>query len=265
MKKTNTLSRKSRLEPIFYGILSVMIFLTVWYLISLDARIGRFFPNPFIIFSEFATAFVEPIGRFTMPTHILASLRRVGIGYLIAVLVGIPLGLTMACFKIGRAILMPLFSIVRPIPGLAWIPLAIIWFGIGEAPKYFLICMTAMVGITMQTYYGAMFVDPTLIGAGKMLGASRIQLFFNVVIPGALPNIFAGLQDSFAGAWGAVIAAEMIRSDEGTGWIIFNGMNFANMTQVIVGMVAIGLVGFIIADLLKYLERWLCRWKIQGR
>jgi NitT/TauT family transport system permease protein/sulfonate transport system permease protein len=125
--------------------------------------------------------------------------------------------------------------------------------------------MTALVGITIQTYYGALYVDKTLVGAGKMLGAGKVQLFFNVIIPAAIPSIFAGLQGSFAGAWGAVIAAEMIRSDQGAGWIIFNAMNYANTTQVLIGMLAIGLVGYVIAELLKALERRLCRWNVQGK
>ena len=264
MKSKNPLL-KSKIEPWVYGTISVAIFLFIWYLVSLSDRIGTFFPNPFIVIKQFFLSFTNKIGRDTMPVHILYSLRRVGTGYLLGVLIGIPLGLIMACSKLGRAIFMPWFSIVRSIPGLAWIPLAIIWFGLGEKSKYFLICMTALVGITIQTYYGALFVDKTLIGAGKMLGANKVQLFFNVIIPGAFPNIFAGLQGSFAGAWCAVIAAEMIRSDQGTGWIIFNGMNYANTAQVLVGMLAIGLVGFIIAELLKALERRLCRWNIQGK
>ena len=254
-----------KIEPVLYGILSIAIFLFIWYLVSCSERIGDFFPSPFIVIRDFFLSFANRIGQDTMPVHIWYSLRRVGIGYLLGVLIGIPLGLIMACSKLGRAIFMPLFSIVRPIPGLAWIPLAIIWFGLGEDSKYFLICMTALVGITIQTYYGALFVNQTLVGAGKMLGASKFQLFFNVIIPAAIPNIFAGLQGSFAGAWCAVIAAEMIRSDQGVGWIIFNGMNYANTTQVLVGMLAIGLVGYIIAELLKALERRLCQWNIQGK
>ncbi len=265
----NDLTKKrfhgSRLETVVYTLLSVGIFLCIWYAISLSSRIGRFFPNPAVVFDAFFQAFVAPIGRNTMWGHIFYSLQRVVIGYLIAVAIGIPLGLVMACSRLGRAIFMPLFSIVRPIPGLAWIPLAILWFGVGENSKYFLICMTALVGITIQTFFGALYVDPVLMGAGRMLGANRVQLFTNVVIPSAFPQIFAGLQGSFANAWCAVIAAEMIRSDEGTGWIIFNGMNSTNTRQILVGMVAIGLVGYIIAELLKALERRLCSWKIQGQ
>ncbi len=257
--------RGSKREAFLYAVISMGLFLCVWYLISTGPRIGRFFPNPVVVIGKFIESFTQPIGRNTMLGHIFYSLRRVTVGYLIAVSIGIPLGLVMACSRLGRAFFMPLFNIVRPIPGLAWIPLAILWFGVGENSKYFLICMTALVGITVQTFYGALYVDRTLMGAGRMLGANRVQLFLNVVIPSAFPQIFAGLQGSFANAWCAVIAAEMIRADEGTGWIIFNGMNSTNTQQILVGMLAIGLVGFIIADLLKILERRLCAWKIQGQ
>lgn len=255
----------SRTETMLYGLFSFALLIVVWYLISLSPRIGRFFPSPFVVIADFVKAFYVKIGQNTMLEHIFFSLRRVVVGFGLGAVIGIPLGLVMACSKTARAFFMPLFSIVRPIPGLAWIPLAILWFGLGEQSKYFLICMTALVGITVQTFYGALYVDPMLVGAGKMLSANGFQLFTNVILPSAIPNIFAGLQGSFAGAWCAVIAAEMIRSDEGTGWIIFNGMNYANTTQVIVGMLAIGLVGLITSALLKKLERSLCAWKIQGK
>jgi NitT/TauT family transport system permease protein/sulfonate transport system permease protein len=255
----------SRQETIMYGLIAMILFLIIWYLISRGERIGRFFPSPFIVIKDFFISFIIPIGQNLMWNHIFYSLQRVGIGFLIAVVIGIPLGLVMGCSRLGKAIFMPLFSIVRPIPGLAWIPLAILWFGLGNESKYFLICMTCLVGITLQTFYGAMYVDPVLIGAGRMLGANKFQLFVNVVIPAAFPQIFAGLQGSFANGWCAVIAAEMIRSNEGVGWIIFNGMNSTNTQQILVGMLTIGLVGLILSELLKALERRLCSWKIQGQ
>ncbi len=255
----------SRTEAVAIAVLAFICFFFIWYLVSLNERIGRFFPNPFVVLETFFRAFVTPVGQNTMLEHIFFSLRRVTTGFLLGTVIGIPLGLIMACSKTLRALLMPLFSIVRPIPGLAWIPLAILWFGLGESSKYFLICMTALVGITVQTYHGALNVDPLLIGAARMLGANNFQLFTNVIIRSAVPYIFAGLQGSFAGAWCAVIAAEMIRSDEGVGWIIFNGMNYANTTQVIAGMLAIGIVGLITSALLRMLERSFCKWNIQGK
>ncbi len=255
----------SSTERLLYGFLAFVALILVWYLISLNERIGLFFPSPFEVIRRFFLAFVQPIGRDTMIVHIWYSFRRVMTGFLLGVIIGIPLGLIMACSRTLRAFFMPLFSIIRPIPGLAWIPLAILWFGLGESSKYFLICMTALVVITTQAYTGALNADPLLIGAGKMLGANSFQMFTNVILPSAVPNIFTGLQGSFSGAWCAVIAAEMIRSDEGLGWIIFNGMNYANTTQVLVGMLAIGIVGLITSALLKALERRVCRWNERGR
>ena len=255
----------SKREKVIFGPLAFVVLILVWYLISLNPKIGLFFPSPFIVIKQFFRSWVQPIGRNLMHQHILFSMKRVFIGWLLGVAIGIPLGLTMAMSKSLRAFFMPLFSIVRPIPGLAWIPLAILWFGLGEGSKYFLICMTALVTITVQSFNGARNADPLLVGAGQMLGANKLQLFTNVILPSAFPNIFTGLQSSFSGAWCAVIAAEMIRSDEGLGWIIFNGMNYANTNQVLVGMIAIGLVGLITASLLKALERRCLRWNVQGK
>lgn len=255
----------TRVEKLFFGVIAFAALILVWFLISLNPRIGMFFPSPFVVIGQFFQAFVKPIGQNTMLQHVWFSFRRVMTGFGLGVIIGIPLGLTMACSRTLRAFFMPLFSIVRPIPGLAWIPLAILWFGLGESSKYFLICMTALVVITVQSYTGARNADPLLIGAAKMLGANNLQLFTNVILPSAVPNIFTGLQGSFAGAWCAVIAAEMIRSDEGLGWIIFNGMNYANTTQVLVGMLAIGIVGLATSALLKTLERRCLRWNVQGR
>jgi len=267
---TNTKKKKSdfagsKLEAVVMAVIAFICFFTVWYLVSRGERIGKFFPSPFVVLETFFGAFVKPIGQNTMLSHIFFSLRRVTTGFLLGAVIGIPLGLIMACSKTMRALLMPLFSIVRPIPGLAWIPLAILWFGLGESSKHFLICMTALVGITVQTYNGALNVDPLLIGAARMLGANNFQLFTNVILRSTIPYIFAGLQGSFAGAWCAVIAAEMIRSDEGVGWIIFNGMNYANTTQVIAGMFAIGIVGLVTSALLRALERSFCKWNVQGK
>ena len=118
----------SRWETIIYGILSFGILIVVWHLISMGGRVGKFFPSPFVVIRDFVNSFVHKIGQNTMFEHIFYSLRRVTVGFGLGVIIGIPLGLIMACSKACRAFFMPLFSIIRPIPGLAWIPLAILWF-----------------------------------------------------------------------------------------------------------------------------------------
>ena len=162
------------------------------------------------------------------------------------------------------AIVKPIFNLIRPIPGVAWIPMAILWFGIGETTKYFIIFMGGFANVLLNTYAGARDVDKQLIGAAQMLGANRRQIFVHIVLPASVPYIFAGLQVSLSTSWMAVLAAEMVCAQEGVGYLITGGMNSGNTTQILVGMLAIGLIGLILATLMRYAEKRLCSWKIRG-
>lgn len=255
----------SRTEVVLYAVAALAGFFIVWQLLVTYTAVGMVMPSPIEVVKAMVDSCVDPIGSKTLPMHILFSLRRVLIGYLLAVLIGIPVGILMGCFQVGEAIIKPVFEIFRPIPGLAWIPLAILWFGIGEESKYFIICVSAAVSIILNTYEGAKSVDPTLVGAARMLGANDFQVFVFVTIPSSVPHIFAGLQVGLSSSWMAVIAAEMIRSSEGTGWIITTGMDSGNTVQILIGMVSIGFIGLILASLLRGLEKKLCTWRIQGR
>ncbi len=148
---------------------------------------------------------------------------------------------------------------------MAWIPLAILWFGIGETTKYFIIFMGGFANIVLNSYDGTIKVNSTLEGAARLLGASDVQVFFHVILPSATPYIFAGLQVSLSTSWMAVLAAEMISSYEGAGWIINMGMQTGDTTLILVGMVSIAIVGFLLANVMRILERSLCSWTIRGR
>lgn len=187
------------------------------------------------------------------------------IGFLLATVVGITLGVLMGRNRLLESILMPLFEAIRPIPPLAWIPLSILWFGLGESPKYFLIFLASFSSITINAYAGARSVDPVLIGAAKMLGANSRQIFFTIVLPYSVPYIFAGLQIAIANSWATVVAAEMISARAGVGWIITAAQDTANTTQMLVGIVAIGIVGFILAIIMRGVESKLCAWRTSGR
>ncbi len=257
--------RKSKSEAISYGIFSIVGFVLLWALLVEFTDVKKVMPNPFIVFEALMKSFTNAIGTQVLPVHILYSLKRVFTGYILACIIGIPVGIIMGYSKLGEAIIKPIFELLRPIPGLAWIPLAILWFGIGETPKYFIICVSASVSIILNSYSGAKQADEVLIGAAKMLGANKLQIFLNITLPCAVPQIFAGLQVGLSSSWMAVIAAEMIRSGEGTGWIITTGMESGNTVQILVGMVSIGVVGLLLANLLRSIERRLCSWNIQGK
>lgn len=223
------------------------------------------FPTPVAVFQKFFQSFVKPIGRNTLPQHVLYSLSRVVVGYVVAAVSGIVFGLLLASFSAFRAFFKPIFDFLRPIPPIAWIPLAILWFGVGELPKYFLIWIAAFTAFTLNTYAGATRVDPQLIGAARMLGANEYQVFTKVVLPATVPHMFTGAQIALSNAWMAVIGAEMVKASEGVGWIITAASNYGNYVQVFVGMIAIAIMGFIIVNSLSALERRLLRWNEQGK
>ncbi len=222
-------------------------------------------PTPVTVIRKFFSSFVNPIGQTTLAFHILYSLSRVLVGYFAAAVSGIIFGLLLARFELFRAYLKPVFDFLRPIPPIAWIPLAVLWFGVGELPKYFLIWIAAFVAFVLNSYAGATRVDPQLIGAAKMLGATEKQVFTKIVLPATVPFMFTGAQIAISNSWMAVIGAEMVGGTEGVGWIISAASNFGNYTQVFVGMLAIAIIGYFIVFIVNWAERRLLKWNIQGK
>lgn len=263
MKKKQKKEISNKKQTIIITILAFTSFLFVWELVARFTSAKMFLPPASQILSELIKSFIYPIGKHKMPMHIGVSLYRVGIAFGLATISGVALGVTMGYSKLIEAILKPIFEFIRPIPPLAWIPMSILWFGIGNESKFFIIFLGCFTFITVNTYDGTKNVDQTLIGAARMLGASERQVFTKIVLPSAIPYIFAGLQIAITAGWSAVVGAEMIRSDEGVGWLIVMGMTNGNTVQIMVGMLAIGIVGYILATSMAGLERRLCAWNRQ--
>ena len=264
MKKKNTLRAiegRERLLGLGCGVLSICLFLAFWEWGARFTHLSRFLSGPSEVIPAFIRSFTQPIGVKTMGTHILASVGRVMSGFLIASAVGIVIGIAMGTSRTMRALFKPLIELVRPIPCIAWIPISILWFGTGEVSKVFIIAISTFSLVAVNAMAGATAVDPGLIGAARMLGANKVQVFFTVILPASVPQIFAGLQTALSICWMIVLAAEMVRSEFGVGWIITAGSNTGNMTQVMVGIIAIGIIGLILANLLRWIEARLCVWK----
>lgn len=245
--------------------IAIAVFLVVWQLVVLFTKAGLVLAGPIETISAFIQAIWSPIGTHTIEGHILWSLSRVLVGFLLGSLAGIALGILMGWFRPFSAFFRPIFEILRPIPPIAWIPLSIVWFGLGESSKYFLIFYSAFCAVTMNAYSGVRAVDPELMGAARMLGASNRQVFTTVVLPSCVPQIFAGLQIAIGTSWATVVAAEMVRSSEGVGWVIIKGQDSNSTVQILVGIVAIGIVGYILAVTMRAIEAKLCRWSVRGK
>lgn len=256
-------TRKKKFNPVKFGtgVFAIGCFLALWYWGTREGTsLHRFMPNPTDVVQRLIYLMTNKVGPLTIWGHMLNSLRRVMVGFLIASTAGIILGLGMGWNRTIEAIFRPIFEVFRPIPPLAWISIAIVWFGLGEGGKYFIIFVSGFSNVTINVYTGAKSVDPELIGAAKMLGCSDRKIFTSIVIPSSVPYIFTGLQIAISSSWAAVVAAEMVRSTNGIGWLITAGQSIGDMTQVMAGIVVIGVIGFLLATIMRKIEARLCAW-----
>ncbi len=249
---------------VFAACLSIGLFLIAWQLGTSLTQLGTLIPGPVEVVAAIGEGFFGTVGKHSILVHSGYSLMRVMAGFVIGSFVGVALGLLMGWYPTAEAIFNPLFRIIRPIPPIAWIPISIVWFGLGESAKVFLIFLAAFSNTTLNSMAGAKSVDPEIVNAARMLGASEGKIFTTVVLPASVPAIFAGLQVAISSGWATVLAAEMVRSSEGLGWMIVAGMNNNDMVQILSGIVMIGVVGFILAIIMRKAESVLCRWNRSG-
>jgi taurine transport system permease protein len=255
---------KSALRKTLYILLpfiSIALILLGW--IALSNTEGSLIPTPAATWDRFMYIMENPIANATLPIHILVSLRRVLIAMSAATVIGITLGVLFGWSPVARAFLMPAFEIVRPIPPIAWLPLIIMWCGIGELPKIIIVFIGAVTGIVINTHAGMKSIDMSLIKAGEALGASRRQLLTHVAIPATFPAILAGIKTSLSAGWMCVLAAEMIAAKQGVGFLIIKGQENGDMALIVVCMFAIGIVSMIISLTLSKLEGVLCPWQLK--
>lgn len=246
------------------GIISIVLFLVLWHLLVSVTSLGRIMPGPIAVILKLLDSCIHPIGKYTIFGHILWSLSRSMTGFLLGSALGILLGLLMARYRMVEAIIRPFTEMIRPIPPIAWISLAILWLGLGEPMKYFIIFIAVFNGMCINVYMGYKSVDQQLIGVAQMLGANEHTIFRTIILPATVPYIFAGAHIGLATSWAAVVAAEMVRSSEGVGWMVVAGMDINDISQILVGVLAIGIIGLTLATLMRKLEAKLCEWNERG-
>lgn len=257
--------KEKKIPAFLYSAAGLVVFLVCWQLLVMFTGVGNIFPSPVAVAKRLVSFFGKPVGKHMLYTHIGYSLLRVTIGYLIAAALGIVVGLLMASSEFANAVIRPLFAMIRPIPGITWMPLFILWFGTGWVTQLGIIFVAGFSHMVLNTYAGASRTDPTLIGAARMLGANQTQIFYKVILPSAVPYIFSGLQVALSSCWMAVLAAEMMSATEGIGWMIVSGQNNSDIEQVLVGVIIISVIGLILANVMRGVEKKLCAWSIRGR
>lgn len=192
---------------------------------------------------------------------IVASLRRVFAGFLIAAGAAVPLGLALAASRPARALLLPIVTFLRPIPPIAWIPLAILWFGLGDHPSYFITAVASFFPIFLNSFDGALNVERVHLNAARCLGAGPWALLTRVFLPSSLPAIWTGLRIGLGQSWMAVVTAELIAAQSGLGYLIQLSRLNLDTASVIVGMCAIGAIGAAMTFALARVERFLMPWR----
>jgi NitT/TauT family transport system permease protein len=195
-----------------------------------------------------------------LPRDAAASLLRVGVGFAIGTGLALPIGLVMGASDRAYSLLNPLVQIVRPIPPIAFIPLAILWFGLGNPPAYFLISLGAFFPVLVNTIAGVRNVDAIYLRAAQNLGARGPLLFARVILPAALPHILTGARVAVGVAFIVVIVAEMIAVNSGLGYRILEAREYFWSDKIIAGMLSIGLIGLAIDTVMARVNRWLLRW-----
>ncbi len=239
----------------------------VWFVVSLSLReyLGPFFPPPHVValsLYDWATGATGTTQIYSgeLLTAVVASSRRIIAAYVIAILLGIPLGILVGWTASLRRFVDPTLQLLRPIPVTAWVPISMLWFGIGDTAAIYLVVLAAFFPIYLNTLQGVRYVDPVVIRAGRMLGASGWRLLVFVVLPAALPSIFAGLRISIGFAWMAVVASELVAVKSGLGYVMFDAYGFLRADIVIASMIVIGLLGFLSDRVMLAIERRVLVW-----
>jgi NitT/TauT family transport system permease protein len=195
--------------------------------------------------------------------HVMVSVRRVATAFLLATCLGVPLGLFMGWSKNFRDFVFPVFETLRPIPILAWVPLAIIMFSGLETPVIFLTFLASFFATALNTMLGVQSIDESYTRAAQCLGANRWQVFRHVIVPGAMPFIFTGLQISVGVAWFSLVAGEMVSGEFGLGYVINTAYTMVQYPTIIIGMVTLGAVGYITSAMVRKAGDMMMQWRVR--
>lgn len=241
--------------------ITLLALIALWWLAAQYKVVSPvFLPGPEAVFRKFITVARDGFVDATLLQHLLISLGRVFAALAATLLIGVPVGLLIGLSTVGRGIFDPLLEFLRPLPPLAYLPLVVIWFGIGEPSKVLVIGLAMLAPIALSTAAGVRAVNEERIRAARALGASRLRTVLHVTIPSALPQIFTGLRIALGAGWSTLVAAELVAATRGLGFMIQSAAQFLVTDVVLVGIFTIALVAFALEWAIRTLERRLVPW-----
>ncbi|MEM5434351.1 ABC transporter permease subunit [Paraburkholderia diazotrophica] len=246
-------------------LITVLALLSAWWLAShLQWFPPVLLPTPEAIIRKLGQLWTDGFDDATLTQHLAASLSRIALAFVLALVTAIPAGLAIATSKVARGALDPVIEFYRPVPPLAYLPLMVIWFGIGELSKVLLIYLTIFAPLTIATASGATRVAKSRLLAAASLGATRFKLLVHVVLPSALPEILTGLRIALGAGWSTLVAAELIAATRGLGFMVYSASRFLVTDVVIAGILVIGAIALVLELGLRWLQRKLTPWHTEN-
>lgn len=247
------------------SMITIIALIAVWWLVTTLGWIDALFlPSPVAVIDRFQDLLANGYMSISLWSHIGASLGRIGTALIAAVITAIPLGIAIGRNKIVRGVLDPIIEFYRPIPPLAYLPLIVIWCGIGELSKVLLIYLAIFAPIVIATATGVRSVDQAKIRAAQSLGATQMQIIKHVILPSSLPNILTGIRIGLGVGWSTLVAAELVGASEGLGFMVQSSSQLLATDVVIVGILIIAVIAFILEIGLRRLQRKLVPWDKQS-
>jgi taurine transport system permease protein len=249
-------------SSVVVSVLTVLALVFFWWFVTGIGWIKPLFlPAPAAVIIQFQDVATDGFGGSTLLEHALWSLYRVFAAFLLACLTAIPVGIAMGVSRVFRGVFDPPIEFYRPIPPLAYLPLIIIWFGIGDLGKIVLIYLAVFAPLALNARAGVRSVAIEQVHAAYSMGASRLQVIRHVILPAALPEILTGMRIGMGFGWTTLVAAEMVAATAGLGYMVLNAAEFLRSDVVIMGIVVIGALAYLFDLLMRRIERTLVPWK----
>jgi len=257
--------KPARIQSVSLGALGFCGFVAAWWLL-VHFEVWRFakLPDPLSVVREWTSRNPQyGVSLFTPVYYqdIWASTVRVLIAFVLATVLGVPLGILLGWNRTAREFLFPLLELIRPIPPLAWVPLAILMLSGQQSAMIFLTWIAAFFATVLNTMLGVTSIDESYLRAAYSLGARKTDALWTVIVPGALPYVFTGLQIGMGVAWFSLVAGEMIAGETGLGYLILNSYVQLQTATIVIGMVTLGFVGFLSSAIIRWAGRRLMAWQ----